>query len=308
MVDSPNRSSARVGIEISNTVLTSVVIGLSDEIAASNSIAIGGGEDVIARLAELVNEIEAEHGPVARLGVAIPGLVDRRMGKVAYSAIVPQQSDVALGEAILAATGREVVIENDANAGAYGEFRLGAGRGCRDMFYATLGEGVGGAFIFGGEIWHGASGFAGEFGYVQIDGEGTKLEDVASSANILRRTRSRVWQDNTSSLGRMRESDLRLEDIILAAQNQDEFAKMMLERTGRHVGTALASVINLLNIERIVIGGPIMQAKHTVIDALVTSAKANSFGPAFASTTIVEGELGSNAAAVGAAFVSEIVG
>jgi glucokinase len=294
----------RVGAEISSTALTSVVISSTDEIAASHSINIESGDDVIAKLAGLVREIDAEHGPVDRIGVAIPGLVDRRMGKVAFSAIVPQQSDVALGEALVAATGREVVIENDANAAAYGEFRLGAGRGASDMFYATLGEGVGGAFIFGGEIWHGASGFAGEFGYVQIDGEGTKLEDVASAANILRRTRSRVWQDNTSSLGRMREADLSLEDIIAAAQNDDEFAKMMLERTGRHVGTALASVINLLNIERIVIGGAVMLAKSTVIDALVKSAKANSFGPSFASTTIIEGELGRNAAAVGAAFIS----
>jgi glucokinase len=304
MVDSPNRSRARVGVEISNTALTSVVINEADEIAASHSVVVESGGDVIEKLAELIREIDAQHGRVDRLGVSIPGLVDRRTGRVAFSAIVPQQSDVALGDAIVAATGREVVIENDANAAAYGEFRLGAGRGASDMFYATLGEGVGGAFIFGGEIWHGASGFAGEFGYVQIDGEGTKLEDVASAANILRRTRSRVQQDNASSLSRVKEADLSLSDIILAAQDHDEFAKMMLERTGRHVGTAVASVINLLNIERIVVGGSIMQANTTVIDALVERAKALSFAPSFASTTIIEGELGANAAAIGAAFIS----
>lgn len=172
------------------------------------------------------------------------------------------------------------------------------------MFYATLGEGVGGAFIFNGEIWHGASGFAGEFGYVPINSEGMRLEDVASTANILRRTRSRFQQDSTSSLGKLNEEDLRLEDIIAAAQNEDDFAQMMLERTGMYVGTAIASVINLLNIERIVVGGAIMLAKHAVLDALIGRAKELAFAPSFESTKIVEGELGVNAAAIGAAYIS----
>ena len=78
------------------------------------------------------------------------------------------------------------MVENDANAAAYGEFLLGAGRGSRNMFYATIGTGVGGAIIFDGKIWRGASGFAGEFGHIAIDSEGLKLEDVASIRNIVR--------------------------------------------------------------------------------------------------------------------------
>ena len=78
----------------------------------------------------------------------------------------------------------------------------------------------------------------------------------------------------------------------------------MLERTGHYVGTGIAAVINLLNIERIVIGGDIMQAKHLVLDAVIDRAKELSFAPSFGSTTIVEGELGANAAAAGAALLA----
>ncbi len=304
MVESPNRSDIRVGIEISNSALNAVVIGDGGEVQKAVSVAVDGSGNVVEELADIFRGLTGEFGSVKNLGIAIPGLVDRASGRVAYSAIVPQQSDVDLAKLIKAATGTDVVIENDANAAAYGEFCCGAGQGATDMFYATLGEGVGGAFIFNGEIWHGASGFAGEFGYVPINSEGMRLEDVASTANILRRTRSRFQQDSTSSLGKLNEEDLRLEDIIAAAQNEDDFAQMMLERTGMYVGTAIASVINLLNIERIVVGGAIMLAKHAVLDALIGRAKELAFAPSFESTKIVEGELGVNAAAIGAAYIS----
>jgi predicted NBD/HSP70 family sugar kinase len=78
---------------------------------------------------------------------------------------------------------------------------------------------------------------------------------------------------------------------------------MMLERTGIYVGTAIASVINLLNIERVVVGGEIMEARQLVLNAIIERARELSFEPSFESTSIVEGELGINAAAVGAALI-----
>ena len=78
----------------------------------------------------------------------------------------------------------------------------------------------------------------------------------------------------------------------------------MLERTGIYVGTAIAGVINLLNIEKIVVGGEIMQAEHYVLDAIIRRARELSFKPSFDSTEIVEGELGETAAAIGAALMS----
>lgn len=297
-------SGARVGIEISRTALNAVVIGPDDALEKAISVAIADGEDTVSGLAALVAQLKNEFGGFERIGVAVPGLVDRSTGRVAFSAIVPKHSDLDLAKVINAATKLDVVIENDANAAAYGEYRCGAGRECRNMFYATLGVGIGGAFIFGGDIWHGASGFAGELGYVPINSEGMKLEEVASTENIVRRTRSRFHQDSTSSLGRLNEGDLTLEDIISAAQKDDDFAQMMLERTGIYVGTAVASVINLLNVERIVVGGAIMEAKHLVLDAIIERARELSFERSFGSTQIVAGELGANAAAIGVAFIS----
>ena len=304
MVDSQDQFVNRVGIEISGTALTAVVIGENDAVVSSRSIAVTDAESMVPQLIELIEDLKKEYGGFSRVGVAVPGLVDRTSGRVAFSANIPEYSKVDLVQSVKAATGTDVVIENDANAAAVGEFCCGAGRGSRNMFYATLGEGVGGAFIFAGEIWRGAAGFAGEFGYVPINSEGMRLEDVASAANIVRRTRSRFHQDSTSSLSKLSEEEINMNEIIAAAERDDDFAQMMLERTGMYVGTAVASVINLLNIEKVVVGGEIMQAKHLVLHALVERARELSFAPSFNSTSIVEGELGANAAAIGAAFIS----
>jgi len=303
MVDPPNLNGIRVGVEISDTGLNAVVLAENNEIAAVRSMPVADEKGTVSELIALIAETERDFS-FEKVGIAVPGLVDRKTGRVAFSANIPRHSDVDLVTEVRTATGLSVTIENDANAAAFGEYCLGAGRGSSNLFYATLGIGVGGAFIFGGEIWRGASGFAGEFGYVPINSEGMRLEDAASAANIIRRTRSRFNQDSTSSLNRLSEESINLQAIITAAALDDEFARMMLGRTGTYVGTAIASVINLLNIEKIVVGGEIMQAKQVVLDAIIERASELSFEPSFRSTSIVEGELGMNAAAIGAAFIS----
>lgn len=296
-----------VGIEIANTAMIAAVIAGDDGSVADKTWPVAG-EALVTDLSAFINTLKAEFGDIAGVGIAVPGLVDRATDRVAFSAHIPGHSDIDFVNELGQATGARILIENDANAAAFGEFRLGAGRGCRHMLYVTLGMGVGGAFIFNGEIWRGAAGFAGEFGYVPINSEGMRLEDVASSANIIRRTRSRFHQDNTSSLNRLGEEEITLDAIIAAAKNEDDFAQMMLERTGVYVGAAVASVINLLNIEKIVIGGEIMAAEHLVLDAIKDRARELAFDPAFRSTSIVEGELGRQAAAVGVAIMARDAG
>jgi len=306
MVDSPQRYNQRVGIDISDKGLTGVVIDADNTISAIKTTHLSEPADLVGSVSKLLDELRSEHRDFQTVGISVPGLVDKKTHRVAFAANFPTYSDVDLVHDVNAATGVSVVLENDANAAAYGEFALGAGRGSTNMFYVTLGEGVGGAFILDGKIWRGSGGFAGEFGYVAINSEGRRLEQVASARNIVRRTQSRFHQDSTSSLNKLPEESITLDHIIAAAEREDDFAQMMLERTGMYIGTAIASVINLLNIEKIVIGGEIMKAKHLVLDAIIARARDLSFPRAFRSTEIVQGELGDDAAAVGAAFIGAL--
>ena len=182
---------------------------------------------------------------------------------------------------------------------------FGAGRGSQNLFYVTLGSGIGGAFILDGKLWRGASGFAGEFGYIAVNSEGMRLEEVASSANIIRRTKTRFHQDPTSSLNEIGEESITIADVVREANNGDDFARLMLERTGNYVGMAIAGVINLLNIEKIIIGGEIMKAGDLVLEGIKKRARELSFSPNYSSTEIVQSKLGEQSAAVGVAMLAK---
>ena len=293
-----------VGIEVTATEYIAVCLSSDGNVTGSERMPVSDPDDSVAELARFAAELKDKFGPVEKIGVAVPGLIRRETSRVAYSARIPAHEGIDIANRIQAATGLETILENDANAAAFAEYKLGAGRGSKHMFYATIGTGVGGAFIIDGRIWHGAAGFAGEFGYVAVNSDGMRLEEVASAENIVRRTRARLHQDNTSSLHRAGEQSLTIDAILGAAVADDDFARLMLERTGSYVGTAVASVINLLNIETVVIGGPTMLAGNVMLNAIIRSARELSFSPSFESTLILAGELGERSAASGAALLS----
>jgi glucokinase len=295
-----------LGIDVSAAHLRAVAVSedgsISDPIVEDRF----DGSEPLDRIVGFVRSSIEKLGPVSAIGVSIPGLINKQNGGVAYSANMPETSTLNLAESIGTATGVPVTLENDANAAAFAEFQIGAAKGASSLFYATIGDGVGGAFILDGKLWHGAAGYAGEFGYIAIDSEGTRLEEVASTSNIVRRTRSRFNRDSTSSLGKLPEERIGIREIIKAVDDGDEFARLMLERTGTYVGTAIANVINLLNIETIVVGGEITEAEHVVIDAINARARELSFSRSFEKTRIVSGTVGENAAAIGSALLARV--
>lgn len=304
MSESQAASEKIVGIEAGSSAFKAVCLDSKGELIVAHRTRVEKDKEIFAQLIDFIGDVKKLFEDFDTVGIAVPGLINRESKRIAYSAHIPEHAGIDLLGEIASSTGMKVTMENDANAAAYAEFKKGAGRESRNLFYVTLGAGVGGAFIFDGKIWTGVSGFAGEFGYVAINSEGMKLEDMASAENIVRRTRSRFHQDNTSSLSKLEEEQITLADIIREAQKKDDLAMMMLERTGMFVGTAIAGVINLLNIEKIVVGGEIMQAGKLVLNGIINRAKELSFTPSFETTKIVQGALGENAAAIGVALLS----
>jgi glucokinase len=243
---------------------------------------------------------------IAALGVGVPGLVNPQTQRVEVSSDIPSLTEHDFRAEVESLTGIPVTLANDANAAAFAEYTTGAGRDARSMFYALIGKGIGGALILDGKLWTGASGYAGEFGYIAIDAEGGVLESVASAPNIVRRTQERLFRDGTSSLSRLAMNPaFKAADIAREAANGDDFALLMIERTGRYIGTAVASVINLLNVERIVLGGGVISEAGDLIIAPITSEAAKrSFQPCFQATTISAAALGADAVPIGAAMLA----
>ncbi len=304
MNETNNGAGKMVGIEVSKSWLKAVCLNAEGKLIDVHRYPIGSDQTLFSQLIKFIKEAETRFGGFDKLGVAVPGLVHHETKRVAFSTFIPEHQTIDFLGEMEAATNLKITIENDANAAGYGEFVLGAGRGNRNIFYATIGTGIGGALILDGKIWHGTSGFAGEFGQFAINSEGVKLEEVASTANIVRRTRSRFQQDSTSSLSSLDEEEIGLKDVVNAAQEGDDFAILMLDRTGKYIGTALAGVINLLNVEKIILGGSLMKAENLVLEPIIQRTKELSFAPSFEATQIIGGELGGNAAAIGVALLS----
>jgi glucokinase len=308
---SPN--STYVGVDASGATLAAALVTGDGQVLERRESALER-DGVAKQVARAVSELrDAKGAPVAAIGVGVTGLVSPQTGRVVVSNDLPSLARTDLRAELSQATGVQVLLENDANAAAYGEYVAGAGKGSRNMFYVTIGTGIGGAIILDGKLWRGDSGFAGEFGHITIDPEGVQcvcgntgcLETVASGPNIVRRTHERLLRDSTSSLSRLGlKRDFTAADVAQAANDGDDFALLMLERTGRYIGTAVAAVINLLNIERIVLGGVIMEAGALILDPIIREARKRAFQPCFESTQIVAATLGRDAVPVGAAMLA----
>jgi len=312
-MSSTNGSEPRfIGIDLSGPVLRAAIVNNNGQIEERREVKIEA-DQLLNQVAKVVSELRGINSNIEAVGIAIPGLVNRQTDRVVTSRDLPLTVREDLHSELMKATGARVEIENDANAAAYGEYKVGAGRGSRDMFYITIGEGIGGAIILDGRLWIGASGLAGEVGHITIDTEGIEcqcgntgcLETVASGPNIVRRAFERLHRDGTSSLSKLAiNRNFTAADIAHEANNGDDFSLMMIERTGKYMGTGVASVINLLNIERIVLGGGVMDAGDLILNPIIQEAKRRAFQPCFEVTQIVVATLGADAASIGAAMLA----
>jgi len=308
----PNNSETKfAGIEVAATTMRGVVMSAAGDVIERRATTYQP-ENLIGGIVELVTGL-ADTGPIKSVGVGIPGLVNRETDRVLMSTGLPSAARQDIHSELMKATGLRFELENDANAAAYGEYKAGAGRDARNIFYIGIGQAIGGAIIMDGKLWLGASGCAGEIGHITINTEGAQcecgntgcLETVASGPNIVRRARERLDRDSTSSLSVLAVStNFTARDLAREANNGDDFSIMMIERTGKSIGTAVASMINLLSIERIILGGAIMEAGDLILKPIIEEARQRSFQPCFEATTIVAAELGADGVAIGSALLA----
>ena len=306
-----NSENNFAGIDIAPRMMRAVVISAKGEVLGRREVAYQP-ENLFAEFKSLVAGLP-ETGTIKSVGVGIPGLVNRETDRLLISTGLPSMVRDDLHSELMNATGLRVELENDANAAAYGEYKAGAARGASDLFYIGIGDAIGGALILDGKLWVGASGCAGEIGHITIDTEGNEcecgntgcLETVASGPNIVRRALDRLNRDSTSSLSRLGlKENFTAGDLAREANNGDDFSVMMIQRTGKYIGTAVGSIINLLSIERIVLGGAIMEAGDLILKPIVEEAGKRSFQPCFEATRIVAAELGADGVAIGAALLA----
>ncbi len=320
MTTSQENDPVYIGIDLGGTTLKGALVSSAGEII--HEIRFGteqrNSEQLLAQIVEAVRTLsqnEKAAGRARAVGIGVPGLVNRKTNRIEVMPNLPELSKIDLKTELTRETSLPVILDNDANSAAYGELMVGAARDRQDVFFISMGTGIGAGLIINGQIYRGAAGFAGEFGHMTIDPEGIEcacgnigcLETIASGPNIVRRTRERLYRDRTSSLSRLaipRDREFTAEDIAHAAREGDEMAQVMMERTGMFLGIAIAAVINLLNVEIVVMGGGVMEAGDLILKPTVKETRRRAFPPSFGSCEIVIAELGPSAGMIGAALLA----
>lgn len=268
-------------------------------------------EASIAAIDDCIEELLSPD--VVAVGLGIAGLVDAEAGVVRFSPNAAWR-EVAVGPHVGDRFGLQWTADNDATAAAYGESRLGAGVGARDMLLVTVGTGIGGGIVVGGEPFRGAHGFAGEIGHIVVEPDGPLcgcgnrgcLETVASGNAIGRLGREAAAADPSSALARsgpIDSIDGRL--VTDLARRGDARSVAILAAVGIRLGVGIAGIANVLDPDRVVVGGGAAAAGELLL-APARTAFRNSLEAAAHRPTIemVAASLGNDAGAIGAGLTA----
>lgn len=264
---------------------------------------------LLARLCGLVlAEAGVPAGEVALVGVGVPGPVDHATGRVVQPPNMPGWDGENVGEALRAALGYGVLVDNDANLGALAEARFGTHRGASDLIYVKAATGIGAGILLGGRLHRGMRGGAGEIGHISINERGPvgrsgnpgSLESYAA-AQVLTALAARLRVGRESALP----AAPTLADLTRLASS-DAVAREVWQAAGHHVGVAISTVLNLFNPSAVVIGGRLALAGEVFLGAVRSAALArtlriNAGGVRLSLTTLGEnvGVLGAGAMLLG---------
>jgi predicted NBD/HSP70 family sugar kinase/biotin operon repressor len=291
-----------IGVDFGKRHLAVALADLSHELLAEewrempDDYAADTGIERAAEMVELVlGAAGASSEQVLGVGMGLPGPV-HRSGVVGSSAILPGWAGTHAAERMSDRLGMEVWLRNDANLGALAEAIWGAGRGASDIVYLKLATGIGAGIVIDGRLFGGAGGTAGEIGHTSLDETGDIcrcgsrgcLETYASGSAI------------AALLSRSLGEALTPDDVLARAVGGDPGCRRALADAGRHIGAAVADLCNLINPERIVVGGSMAVAGDVLLDPLIEAVGLRAIPSAAEDVRIVPGELGGRAELLGA--------
>jgi len=273
-------------------------------------------DSIIQGLTEVMlasaEEARSQGAEVQAAGFGVPGRVLPQEGLVAFSPNVPALNDCPLIPSLKPVLPWPLVLENDANLFALGEHWRGAGRGHEQMLGITLGTGVGGGLILNGALWQGAGGTSAEVGHLTIEPEGEKcncgnrgcLETMASAAWTVKWVKKELNKGASSWLRELWEADPTAivgETLVTAANMRDPLALKAFERVGQSLAVAIADVVLLLGLSRVVLGGRFTRAWDHFYPALQEELYRRLFLFPPEAVSVAPAELDDDAGILGAA-------
>jgi glucokinase len=304
-----------VGVDIGGTKIAAMRVsaegGILDQTLVHTPV-----EDPEAFVEAVIEQARTHVGErVAAIGVGVTGMVDFAAGTLRYTPNLPYRS-IPLRDRIQDATGLPCLVDNDANVAAWGEYRVGAGRGTTDMLMVTVGTGIGGGIVATGRMFRGAHGFGAEIGHIIVEPNGPLCgcgnrgcwEQVAAGRAIDRLGRDAAGANPTSLMVRLAGGDPAAVTglvVVQAAQQGDTVAIGVLAEVGRRLGEGIAGIVNILDPDLVVVGGGAVSAGELLLqparEVVRTSIMAPEFRP---EVPVVPAQMANAAGGIGAALLA----
>ena len=313
------KETAVVGIDLGGTNLRLALVSPGGEILARWERATATMPDRDALISTLALDLAAcgeEAGcrgmRIQGVGLGIPGRILPREGRIAFSPNLPALNDCPLVSLLSPFLAWPLFLENDANLFTLGEHWLGAGAGHRNLLGITLGTGVGGGLILDGCLWQGSQGTAGEIGHITLEPHGRKchcgnrgcLETLASASWTVAWVKEQLAQGVSSWLQDLYATDpgaIQGETLMVAAKNGDPLALKAFDRVGRSLAQAIAAVVHLLGLSRVIIGGGFAGAWEVFQPSLAEELHHRLTLFPLEALSVVPARLGDDAGLLGAA-------
>lgn len=223
---------------------------------------------IVGEIAQMVKDLGGAASGILGVGVGIPGIVHFEKGTVLESPHFPEWRDFPVRGLLSEALSLPIFIDNDANMAALGELRWGYGKGLRSFIMLTLGTGIGGALVLNEKLWRGEEGFAGEVGHIVVEADGLACPcggrgclELYASAQALRRQYPARQPD----------------EIYKRALGGDEGAKAFWRRFGTYFGIGIASLVNVLGVYTVVIGGGVSGAWPLFAESCETQIRSRIY-------------------------------
>jgi glucokinase len=304
-----------IGVDVGGTKIAAGVVDEAGNILERSQVPTPAEDPaaIVSAIVGLAREVDGGRG-IGDIGVCVAGFIDRSRSKILFAPNLAWR-DVALREQLEDSLQATCVIENDANAAAWGEFRFGAGHQTDDLLMITVGTGVGGGIINDGRLLHGGFGVAAEIGHIglvpggQLCGCGNSgcLESYGSGTALVRHTRVAAKKDTAAAAGLIESAggdpdEIQGPQITQAALDGDPFAQEQISETGRWLGMGAAHIAEIIDPGVVVVGGGVSRAGDLLLEPMRESYLRHLSAAAHRPIAEIRvAELGNDAGLVGAA-------
>jgi glucokinase len=306
-----------IGLDVGGTSVKHGVVTAEGEIReqGEHTTAPGGGHALLNQLSEIIT-VYADRHELSGAGVGTAGAVDFARGRiVGHSPNIPDWSGTPVAAELTRRTAMTVRVDNDANCMALAEARIGAGRGCSSVLFLTLGTGIGSALLLNNRLWRGAHHMGGEWGHATIVEDGREcpcgkrghLEAYASARALVKRTLQLARRGVSSQFAEISDAapgGMGSREIFDAAAEGDAAAVQAIRETASHLATGIASALNLLDCERVVVGGGMAAAGDSFLVTVTNLVRERVHAGLAEFVRIVPAELGNRAGLIGAALLA----